>query len=245
MCGRVVQSSPQAALALGIVEGMDDRDSRYGNVPPRFNGAPSQQLWVIRRDRETGRPAMDLLRWGLLPSFMTSRPKPPPINARAEGVAGSRLFGRAYERRRCIVPIDAFYEWRIAGAGRPKQPYAVARPDRRPLGLAGLWENWRDPATGEWVRSFCILTRGANDQLAPLHDRMPVILPPNAYERWLGPEPDPRDLLGRCPLDTLELWPVSARVNSPRTDEPDLLDPIGPAGLAATEVATADADQAV
>jgi putative SOS response-associated peptidase YedK len=230
MCGRVIQASPPGELALEIVEGLEDRDygggGRYGNVPPRYNGAPSQELWVIRRDAVSGRRSLDLLRWGLLPSVLTEKPKPPPINARSESVATSRLFGRAYAKRRCIVPVDGFFEWHSEEGKGPKQPFAIAMKDRRPFALAGIWENWRDPATDAWIRTFCILTTGANAAIAPLHTRMPVILEPADYERWLSDEPGPRDLLRAYPAEPLDIWPVSTRVNGTRIDEASLLEPI-------------------
>ena len=99
---------------------------------------------------------MDLLKWGLVPYWCKERPKPPPINAKAETVSKLPMF-RAYRRRRCIVPVDGFFEWRAEHGA--KQPYATAMQDRSPFGLAGLWENWKEPGSGEWVRTFCIITR--------------------------------------------------------------------------------------
>jgi SOS response associated peptidase (SRAP) len=95
--------------------------------------------------------------------------------------------------------------------------------DRSPFGLAELWENWKDPSTGEWVRTFCVITTNANELVAEIHDRMPVILPPAAYDRWLGLEPDPRDLLKPFPAELMIMWPVSTRVNTPRNDDEDLI----------------------
>jgi putative SOS response-associated peptidase YedK len=181
--------------------------------------------------------SLDLLRWGLLPSVLAEKPKPPPINARSEAVAASRLFSRAYAKRRCIVPVDGFFEWRSEEGKGPKQPFAIAMKDRRPFGLAGLWENWRDPATDTWIRSFCILTTAANTAIAPLHPRMPVILDPADYERWLGDEPDPHDLLRAYPPEPLEIWPVSTRVNGTRVDEKSLLDPVEPPRASTMQVA--------
>ena len=184
MCGRVVQASPPDQLGLRVVSALDPRDNRvradrYGNVPPRYNAAPSQELWVIRRNPETGEASMDLLKWGLIPYWCKERPKPPPINAKAETVSKLPMFREAYRKRRCIVPVDGFFEWRAERGS--KQPYAIAMKDRSPFGLAGLWENWKDPATGEWVRTFCIITTAANDLVSRIHDRMPAILRPEDY----------------------------------------------------------------
>ena len=119
---------------------------------------------------------------------------------------------------------DGFYEWQATRHG--KQPYAIAMKDRSPFGIAGLWENWKDPATSEWVRTFVILTTPANDLLARIHDRMPAILKPSDYERWLGIEPDPHDLLGPFASALLSIWPISKRVNSPDNDDERLLDKV-------------------
>lgn len=223
MCGRVFQSSPPADLGLGLVEGLE------AGFPgaPRYNGAPGQDLLVIRRNPETHGCTLDPLRWGLIPSWAKSRPKPPPINARAETVARLPMFRAAYAKRRCILPIDGFYEWKAAEAGRAKdrakQPYAIAMANRRPFGLAALWENWQEPGTEAWTRTFCVLTTQANSLVGDIHDRMPVILPPEAYARWLGPDPDPADLLAPFPPEPMAAWPASTRVNQARLNEPGLI----------------------
>src|SRR5215218_8399326 len=116
MCGRVIQASPPDQLGLKIIDALDPRDNRvpgdpFGNVPPRYNGAPSQQLWVIRQNPQTGERSLDLLQWGLIPYWCKDKPKPPPINAKAETVDRLPMFREAYRKRRCIVPIDGFFEW--------------------------------------------------------------------------------------------------------------------------------------
>jgi putative SOS response-associated peptidase YedK len=224
MCGRVIQASSPSLLSLKIVDGMDDRDNRWSNVPPRYNGAPSQDLWVIRRNPATGERSLDLLRWGLVPAWCEARPKPPPINAAAETLRDRPMFREAYARRRCILPIDGFFEWRAVKGEKVKQPFAIAMKDGSPFGLGALWENWKDPASGEWLRTFCVVTTRANALVRPIHSRMPLILRPADYERWLGPEPDPRDLLRPFPEEPMTLWPVSTRVNSPKNDDPGLIE---------------------
>jgi putative SOS response-associated peptidase YedK len=146
MCGRVIQSS--APISLAILDGMDVRDSRVHNYPPHWNGAPSQELLVIRRNHHTGEVSLDPLRWGLIPHFCED-PKGgrKPINAKCETVATLTTFRDAYRRRRCILPIDVFFEWK-AIKGKAKQPYAIAMKDGYPFGLGGIWENWRDPNSG-------------------------------------------------------------------------------------------------
>src|ERR671921_147091 len=190
MCGRITQYSSPEKLGLQIVNGLEDREPRFGNSPPRYNGSPSQELLVIRRDAETRENSLDLLQWGLIPSWAKEKPKPPPINARAETVAKLPMFRSAYNKRRCILPIDSFYEWKAIPGSKAKQPFAIGMKDRAPFGLAGLWENWKDPTTGEWVRTFTVITTDANELVAKLHDRMPVVIAPDDRERWLkGPKP--------------------------------------------------------
>ncbi len=162
MCGRVIQSS--VPFRLAIVEGLDVRDSRVHNYPPRWNGAPSQELLVIRRNHYTGELSLDPLRWGLIP-YWCEDPKGgrKPINAKCETVRTLPTFRDAYRRRRCIVPVDGFFEWKAIKGQKAKQPYAIGMKDGSPFGLGGLWENWKDPASGEWVRTFAIITTDANE----------------------------------------------------------------------------------
>jgi putative SOS response-associated peptidase YedK len=142
------------------------------------------------------------------------------------------MFRDGYAKRRCIVPIDCFFEWRRIRGKRAKQPYAIAMKDRRPFAVAGIWENWHHPNTQEWVRTFAIITTDSNELVAPIHDRMPVILAPKDYDRWLSPlEPDPRDLLKPYPSAPLAMWRISTRVNSPENDDPSIMDPIDGAQL--------------
>jgi putative SOS response-associated peptidase YedK len=194
MCGRVIQSSEP--LRLAILDGLDTSDNRMGNVGPRYNAAPSQELLVIRQNHKTGERSLDLLMWGLIPNWC----KDPqggrkPINAKAEGVSTRPTFRDAYAFRRCIVPVDGFFEWRAIKGASAKQPYAIAMKDGSPFGLAGLWENWRNPRTGEWERTFAIITVPSNELVSQIHDRMPAILHRSSYDRWLSLELDPHDLL--------------------------------------------------
>ena len=151
MCGRVIQTSPPDQLALRIYSGIEDRDNRVKidrsrNTRPRYNAAPTDELWILRQHPETGERSLDLLKWGLIPYWCQEKPKPPPINAKAETVGRLPMFRDAYARRRCIVPIDGFFEWQAIKGEKVKQPYAIAMKDHSPFGLAGLWENWKDPA---------------------------------------------------------------------------------------------------
>ena len=226
MCGRIIQSS--GPLRLAIVEGLDVSDSRMGNVPPRYNAAPSQELLVIRQNHKTGECSLDLIKWGLISNWcqdLTGGRK--PINAKAESVAKLATFGEAYAQRRCIVPVDGFLEWRAMKGARSKQPYAIAMRDGSPFGLAGLWENWRNPNTGKWERTFAIITVPSNELVGQIHDRMPAILKLGSYTRWLGLEHDPHDLLITYLSEPMTMWPISTRVNKPENDDPSLLDRIG------------------
>jgi putative SOS response-associated peptidase YedK len=134
------------------------------------------------------------------------------------------MFRDAYALRRCIVPVDGFFEWRAIKGTRAKQPYAIAMKDSSPFGLAGLWENWRNLNTAEWERTFAIITVPSNKLVGQIHDRMPAILEPTSYDCWLGREPDPRDLLISYPSERMTMWPISTLVNKPESDDPSLLD---------------------
>jgi putative SOS response-associated peptidase YedK len=223
MCGRVIQA--KGPIEYAIVDGLDVRDSRLSNYPRRWNGAPSQEFLVIRQNHQSGERSLDLLKWGLVP-YWNKDPKGgrKPINAKAETVATLPTFREAYSRRRCILPVDGFFEWRAAEGG--KQPYAIAMKDGSPFGIAGIWENWKDPANGEWIRTFAVMTVPANELVAQIHDRMPAVLKSESYDRWLGIEPDPRELLVSYPTEPMRMWPISKRVNTPKNDDASLLDPM-------------------
>jgi putative SOS response-associated peptidase YedK len=193
------------------------------NFPPHYNAAPGQELPIVRLHPESGDRVLGLLRWGLIP-YGARDPKIAwkCINARGETVATTPSFRRAYRARRCLVPADAFYEWKANG--KTKQPYAFAMRDRHPFAFAGLWENWKDQASAEWIRTFTILTTKPNDIVAPLHDRMPLILEPRDYDHWLDPECDPASLIQPYPSKEIVTWPVSTRVNKPENDDATILD---------------------
>jgi putative SOS response-associated peptidase YedK len=161
---------------------------------------------------------LDLLRWGLIPHWAKDMNVGfANINAKAEGIENRPAFRDAFERRRCFVPVDNFYEWKKTATR--KQPYAVALVDRSLMALAGLWENWRSP-TGEWVRSFAVITTMPNELCAELHNRMPVVLKPEGWPEWLREEPaDPRQLkalLAPYPSDEMTCWPVTDDSIRPR-----------------------------
>jgi putative SOS response-associated peptidase YedK len=207
----------------------DDRvDHGDGWAVPRYNVAPTQPLMVVLQRADEGR-VVEQHRWGLIPSFAVSaKDGAKRINARAETVATSPAFRASFAKRRCIVPSDGFYEWRRTGGQR--QPFYLHPPEDGVLAMAGLWSVWKDPETGKWVVSAAVVTTDANRLVASLHDRMPVLLPREAWDGWLDPEVDDgdylRSLLVPAPDDVLAVIAVSARVNDVRNEGPELVAPV-------------------
>ena len=229
MCGRVRLSSDVSEIKL-VFSIPPHRPTP--NTAPSWNVAPTAPVPVVRYDAKAGERSLDILRWGLVPFWAKDlKVGFSNINAKAEGIEGKPAFREAFQRRRCLVPVDNFYEWKKVAAG--KQPYAIALADRRLMALAGLWENWRSPA-GEWVRSFAIITTTPNELCAELHNRMPVILGPRVWPEWLGEEPaDPARLkavLEPYPAEEMICWPVSTRVGNVKNNDPSLIEPVGLAG---------------
>lgn len=216
MCGRVTIQTPAADIArefalTGIHLGLER---------PRYNLAPTQLMPVVVND---GERKLDAYRWGLIPSWAKDASIGNKlINARGETVAEKPSFRSALKRRRCLVVVDGWFEWHQGT--KPKTPYLFRRKDGRPLAFAGLWEEWTAPDTGEVLRTCTLITTGPNALTAPIHNRMPVILPPEAREVWLRPEPQEAAVL--LPLlvpyegDELEAYEVSRLVNSPANDVP-------------------------
>ncbi len=220
MCGRYASFLP--AEALSRIFGTRNPPP---NIEATWNLAPAQLAPVVRRHPETGERHLDLLTWGFLaqwtPAINTTSP---PINARAETVATSGMFREAFARRRCIVPADVFYEWRVVKGS--KQPYAIARQDGRPMAFAGIWAAHYDLA-GTVRRTFAIITTAAGPDVAKLHSRMPVILEPVDWPAWLGEvEGDPASLLRPSRAHTLQMWPVDRRVGNPKNNGPELIQPV-------------------
>ncbi len=220
MCGRFTQERPTSDLA-DIFAAEDLTDARGA----RFNVAPTDEAAVVVQRDE--RRAIKAYRWGLIPHWADSaKVGNRMFNARAETLATSPAFRDAFRSRRCLVPVDSFFEWRREGTVR--QPFRIVRTDARPLALAGLWSGWRDPETDEVRRTFTIVTTTPNDLMRPIHDRMPVVLAEEAWDRWLDPAlPDPGELQGLlvpAPDDDLEAYPVSRAVNNVRNDGPALIE---------------------
>jgi putative SOS response-associated peptidase YedK len=122
--------------------------------------------------------------------------------------------------------VDGYFEWKAIKGQKAKRPYAIAMKDSSPFGIAGIWENWKEPSSGEWIRTFEIITVDANALVANIHDRMPAILSRSDYVRWLGEEEDPRELMRPFPSEAMRMWPISMRVNKPENDDPSILDEI-------------------
>ncbi len=208
---------------------------------PDYNVAPRADVYGVV-ERERGSRVLESLRWGLVPSWAED-PKigDRMINARAETLAEKPAYQRAFARRRCILPADGFYEWRALpkqGSARVrKQPMFIHRRDGEPLAFAGLWDLWRDRSESEssWVVSCAIVTTRANDVLAPIHDRMPVVLAEDAWARWLDPEEHDLDrlstLLVPAPSSWFEVFPVSTLVNKADNNGPELVRPVESATL--------------
>lgn len=224
MCGRFTQQRPTAELAeLFAAEPLVEETG------PRFNVAPSQGVVAVVRPPDDRR-LLTTFRWGLVPSWAKdSKIAYRTINARAETVFTSPIFRTSIRKKRCLIPVDAFYEWRRV-EGAPKQPYAIRRRDSAPLALAGLWSSWKDPVSETWLRSCSIVTTTPNELMARIHDRMPVILGPEHWETWLDSALDDvgelRGLLVPSPAADLEAYPVSTRVNATRNEGPDLIERI-------------------
>jgi putative SOS response-associated peptidase YedK len=226
MCGRFARRSTQEVLADWF--GVELEDMPF--FAPTYNAAPQSMQPVVRMDRDTGKRAMALLRWGLVP-FWAKDAKfgYTTINARAEEVASKPAYREALKKRRCLVPADAFYEWQRIDA-KTKNPFAIALRSREPYAFAGLWERW-SPKEGEALETFTIVTTDPNELMETIHNRMPVIVEKRDYDRWLEPGDaarPPVDLLRPYPAEKMVAWPVSARVGNVRNNDAELLEPETP-----------------
>jgi putative SOS response-associated peptidase YedK len=251
MCGRfVVASSPQL-----LVDRFGVEEDTVGEREPDYNVTPRAIVPVVRErpprrdappDSDDPTPAttrvLSPLRWGLVPSWADSPAiGDRMINARAESVATTNAYKRAFRARRCIVPADAFYEWlkvEQPGSKKPvRTPWVVKRRDGEPLAFAGLWEIWRDESVADrddpdaWLRTCAIVTTRANDLLARVHPRMPVVLAEDTWDRWLDPAFDDvatlSSFLEPAPDEWFDTYEVSPRVNRPENNDARLLDPVG------------------
>lgn len=222
MCGRyTLSTSPQDLTEHFGLDGVPEQ------LAPRYNIAPSQAVAIVREVAGLGR-RLEMARWGLIPSWA----KDPHIgsrliNARAETLAHKPAFRHALRYQRCLIPADGFYEWKRMNGH--KRPYWVGREGRRLFGFAGLWEHWEAPH-GEHVESCTIVTTDASALMREIHDRMPAIVRPEHYQRWLDPTQHASEpvlaLLGPYSGSDLIAYPVSRAVNNPRTEAAQLLEPV-------------------
>jgi putative SOS response-associated peptidase YedK len=247
VCGRFVTASSPTLIADRFA--VDEIDQSVGESQPDYNVAPRREVMVVRKRDD--RRVLSRLRWGLVPSWAKDvKIGDRMINARAETVATKPAYRRALAKKRCLIPADGFYEWQAGQAGQAgkadksgvkpkKQPFFIHRRDGEPIALAGLWEVWRVPDEGAaelvgsglgnsdgWLRTCVIVTTTPNAVMAPIHNRMPVILPESAWEQWLDPDEQDVDALSKllvpAPPELLEAYPVSTNVNSARNNGPDL-----------------------
>ena len=228
MCGRFALTSPHAAVRAWFAL---DADHAFA---PRYNIAPAQPILIVRSDEAATRRAA-LMRWGFAPN-LRGRTSPPPfiINARAETIAERPSFRSAFRRRRCLVPADAFYEWRHDDEHVRGQPFIVRHRDGNVLALAGIWETWAGP-NGEEVDTVCIVTTAAPAATAAVHPRCPAIIDPADFDTWLDADerlaPAAEDVLHRSATDLLICSPIDDLINAARNDGPEVQRPAAAARL--------------
>lgn len=226
MCGRYAAARDAVEVAGWFeVEHLPATD-----LAPRFNVTPTSEAYIVVDD--DGVRALQIARWGLIPSWSKDASRASRmINARSETVAEKPAFRSAFRRRRCLVPADGYYEWQTLGDNGPKQPFYIHSSDGSQLAFAGLYEDWEGPEGR--VRTFCLLTQDAVESLSSIHDRMPVIVQPDSWQRWLDPDshdvPDLLEAVRATSSSGLRVYPVSIRVNKPGNDDPALISPLGPA----------------
>lgn len=224
MCGRFALKAPPAELVQRFC--LDE----CADLKPRYNIPPGTDIAAIRLSPE-GKRVLHLLRWGLVPHWA----KDPSIgnklnNARGESVAEKPSFRDAFKRRRCLIPADGFYEW--AAQGKLKQPYYISLKSGEPMAMAGLWESWKAP-DGNILRTCCVITTGPNAVMEPIHDRMPVIVAPEDWGRWLSaPVEEIEGLVTPYDPEQMRAWPVDRRVSKTVDDDEGLVLPLVSAGTA-------------
>lgn len=228
MCGRFVSSNTPDKIASYFGATFDTEP-----LGDNFNVAPTSDVYAVVAD-STAEPVVRAFHWGLVPSWAKDvKIGSKMINARAETLAEKPAFKGLLRSKRLIVPMDGFYEWKAVPGQKTKQPYFIHRRDGEPLAAAGLWTVWRDKTAGPeapWLHSCTIITTSANATMAPVHDRMPVFLPVEAWHAWLDPDQHDLEALQRllvpAPDDLLEMHPVSTAVNSVRNKGAELIEVI-------------------
>jgi putative SOS response-associated peptidase YedK len=222
MCGRFGLTRPEALKLerFGI--------SELPPLVPRYNIPPSSDILVVRERK--GVTEAEMIRWGLVPSWA----KDPAIghrmaNVRSDTALEKSSFRAAMQKRRCLIPADVFFEWQDVPGQKRRRPYAVALTDGEIFALGGLWEAWRSKEGGEWVITCAILTTEPNELLAPIHDRMPVIIRPEDYNAWTDPSTkvgDVGSMVAPFATGQMRAWEISLLVNDPKTDDVKILAPV-------------------
>lgn len=239
MCGRFVSTAGPDRIAA-YFDTVLPTEAVADSLGENYNVAPTQDIYAVVSSGD-GTARVDAFHWGLIPGWAKDRKiASRMINARAETLAEKPAFKGLLRKKRCIVPMAGFYEWRpgvdggpVNAKGQPlKQPMFIHRVDGAPLAVAGLWTAWKDPddPDGRFLHSATIVTTAANATMAPVHDRMPAILTPDQWSAWLDPTNDDLDslraMLTGGPADLIEMQPVSTDVNNVRNNSPDLIAPI-------------------
>jgi len=219
MCGRYRRTTAEEEIArqyhVPIPPQLD--------LPISYNIAPAQDVLAIRFNPETRQRTLDALRWGLIPNWAKDEKIAyKTINARVETVDTAPSYRGAFKKRRCLIPVDTFYEWHRTG--NHKIPYAIGMKDDSVFVFAGLWEGWKPPGSVEWLRTCTIITCEPNDLVREIHTRMPVILPEEVHDAWLSGDAG-KEILGPFPAERMKAWTISTRVNSPRNNDPEILEP--------------------
>jgi putative SOS response-associated peptidase YedK len=225
MCGRYGRRADKQRISEWMqTHNTNVFDDSY--LEPSYNVAPQSMQPVVRLDHDTGQRELTIMRWGLIPFW--SKDAYSTINARAETITTSLAYREAMKRRRCLVPADWFYEWQKIDE-KSKQPYAISLKDDGLFAFAGLWEKWKDKVTGQELHTYTIVTTDPNELMEPIHNRMPVVLHQQDYERWLDPgDPErlPVDLLRPFPADEMKSWKVGRDVGNTRNNRPELIEPV-------------------
>ena len=227
MCGRYYSNSDKQTIA----ERFQLRQLPDVAIAPNYNIAPTTFEPVVRLGRDSGERELELMRWGLVPHFAKSLSDFKgfsTFNARAETLASSAVWRVPFQRRRCLVPADGFYEWKtLDDSKKPaKRPYAITLADGKPMAFAGLWDAWKE-ADGRWLQSFSIITTEANELMSTIHTRMPVILHSRDWEEWLDrndSRPAPTHLLRQYESDQMQMAPCNPLVGNVRNNGPEMLE---------------------
>lgn len=233
MCGRYTRFAATELIYRHFGIRMPRPEAPNTDPAPSWNVAPQTMQPVIRLNPETGEREMVLMRWGLVPFFAESPLfNYSTINAKAETLLQKPAFCESFRRRRCLVPINSYFEWQVSDPKKKtKQPWAIGLKSEEPFALGGIWDRWVSPDKQVELESYSIVTTETNELLAPLHDRMPLIIAPRDYQRWLSPgdsQRPPVDLLRPFDAELMKIWRVKRDVGNVRNNRPDLIDPIEP-----------------